>query len=147
MVASAKSGWLLKRAVSATMYKNWRKRYVVVDPAGRAVLWRKTPEQAVPQGRLSFTGDDQPELGLDGFSVSSELRQSPEGILQLHIWAGRKELVLRSFEGFDPNAEMAAWQVAVEATLSQLPQPSNGVGSESTPPAPAKAETPGCALL
>ena len=44
VVASAKAGWLLKRAVSATMYKNWRKRYVVVDPAGLVELMAQALE-------------------------------------------------------------------------------------------------------
>ena len=143
---SGKAGWMLKRAVSATMFKNWRRRYVVLDSVGCVVLWRKTPEQAVPQGQLSLMGDDQPEL-LDSFSASSELRRSPEGILQLHIWAGRKELVLRAVEGLDPKVEMTAWQAAVEATLSQLPQSRNLVSSASTPPESAKAEPGSCVLL
>ena len=129
---SVKAGWLVKQAVSATMFKNWRKRYVVLSPLDNTVVWKKTPEQTTPQGQLSLVGDALPGV------ATCEMMRSSEGKLQLHILAGRKELVLMAVE--DDEAEMTAWKTAFDGILSQLAL------QHPTPPE-GRAAAKNCVLL
>eukprot|EP00322_Chrysochromulina_rotalis_P005505 CAMPEP_0115889286 /NCGR_PEP_ID=MMETSP0287-20121206/32747_1 /TAXON_ID=412157 /ORGANISM="Chrysochromulina rotalis, Strain UIO044" /LENGTH=491 /DNA_ID=CAMNT_0003346001 /DNA_START=14 /DNA_END=1489 /DNA_ORIENTATION=- len=107
-----KAGWLLKRAVSATLYKNWRKRYVVCNPTLNAVLWYKSPDQAEPQGKLELLNQKDTTCEITPASCTG-------GRAQLYIRVGRKELVLESVSKGDD--ELVEWHQVLQAVLKESP--------------------------
>ena len=109
-----KEGTLTKRAVSATFFKTWRSRRIVLvrSHGCTAIEWYR-PDEAEPAGTLDIDHRTQ---------VSKQGRN-------LLVRASGKELYLYHRDA----AELAAWQVAITSCVPQAPQeaPSSSAASSS----------------
>merc|ERR1711998_169451 len=100
-MAAIMSGWLTKRAVSATIFKTWKDRHITLKDD--CVSWR-----------ASETESAKGSLPID----SSTTVTSALAALSLSIKHGERELVLRCSSA----SELIQWRTAIEAAIGNAEQ-------------------------
>jgi len=98
-------GWLTKQAVSATFFKNWRRRWITLTP--QCITWHRTgpPLTTPPAGSL--------EIKLGTHLAFSDARRHC-----IAVRTGTRELLLEARDA----REMQRWYDALNEAVSAVPR-------------------------
>jgi len=92
-------GWLTKQAVSATVFKNWRRRWIVLRP--HRIEWHRERGHSPPAGEMRICG-------------ATSLRMSDARPHSIALSFGGRELLLQA----EHAAEMQRWYDALASAIS-----------------------------
>lgn len=94
-----------------TMLKNWRLRFIVLDPSEHTIRWFKAVDAAEAQGELDLA---QPHADVTAAVVHGAADEgAPTGRAQLCVRAGPRRLVLEAENG----DVIEQWRQAIKAVI------------------------------